>query len=154
MNKTSALAVLLTTISLPMAALSQQSIVFDGSSAASDSVSSIDETVQNDFNRSTDRGTFGNDGRALGWYGSLSGSATATSGNTDTANLGIGARFGVFDGTNGRTDHDQVSQRRRLNQRQGAVNVPKRQCLDFMIAICIAGDDLAHLTALAHGNGN
>lgn len=78
-----------------------QSTTFDNQDAAADAVDAVEEAVEDDFNRSFDRGTFGNQGRAVGWYGSLSGTANATSGNSDTSTVGIGTKFGFFDGTNG-----------------------------------------------------
>lgn len=74
---------------------------FDGSGVASDSVEGIETTVADNFERSTDRGVFGNRGRGIGWYGSVSATANSTSGNSDTANVGIGTKFGFYDGTNG-----------------------------------------------------
>ncbi|MGR3492143.1 MAG: DUF481 domain-containing protein [Shimia sp.] len=82
------------------ASFAQTTTVFTGVDAAEDRVEAIEESVQDDFDRS-DRDAFGNQGRALGFYGSVSGTATATSGNTDTVNVGIGSRFGFFDGLNG-----------------------------------------------------
>ncbi len=78
-----------------------QSTTFDKQNAASDAVDAVEEKVNDDFNRSYDRGGFGNQGRSTGWYGSVSATANATSGNTDTTDLGIGTKFGFYDGTNG-----------------------------------------------------
>ncbi|MGR3467508.1 MAG: DUF481 domain-containing protein [Shimia sp.] len=81
-------------------AFAQTTGVFTGVDAAENRVENIEEQVQDDFERS-DRDAFGNTGRALGFYGSVSGRATATDGNSDTVNVGIGSRFGFFDGING-----------------------------------------------------
>jgi len=80
-------------------ALAQQS-TFDNQTAATDAVDAIEDAVADDYARS-DRDAFGNQSRALGWYGSVSATGTATAGNSDTANIGIGSRFGTYDGTNG-----------------------------------------------------
>lgn len=81
-------------------ALAQTTTVFDNASAASDSVTAIADAVRDDM-RSGAPTQFGTTGRPLGSYGSISATATGTSGNTDTANLGIGVKFGTFDGLNG-----------------------------------------------------
>jgi len=86
---------------MPAIAFAQATTVFQGADAAGDQVDDIADAVEDDFERSTDRGTFGNEGRGIGWYGSVSATGTATSGNTDTANVGIGTKFGYFDGVNG-----------------------------------------------------
>lgn len=87
-----------TAMALPAVA---QSTTFDNQDAASDAVDAIEDAVEDDFDRSFDRGSFGNQGRNVGWYGSLAGTANATSGNSDTTTVGIGTKFGFFDGTNG-----------------------------------------------------
>ena len=82
------------------AAIAQQSQVFSNEDAVADSVEATEDAVREDFERSRDEDRFGF-GRKLGWYGSVSATANASSGNTDTTDVGIGARFGHFDGTNG-----------------------------------------------------
>ncbi|MEM1375002.1 MAG: DUF481 domain-containing protein [Pseudomonadota bacterium] len=84
----------------PAIAFAQDGI-FAGGAAATDAVDDIEESVADDFERSTDRGTFGNAGRSLGWNGSIAATANSTSGNSDTVNVGIGTKFGYYDGTNG-----------------------------------------------------
>jgi len=59
----------------------------------------LSEDIADDFERDTPQ--FGNEGRAIGFDGSVSLQGSATSGNTDTASLGIGANLGYYDGTNG-----------------------------------------------------
>lgn len=80
-------------------ALAQQT-TFANQTAADDAVEAIEDAVADDYARS-DREAFGNQSRTLGWYGSVSATGTATAGNSDTANIGIGSRFGNYDGTNG-----------------------------------------------------
>lgn len=83
----------------PLAA--QDSTVFNGQDAVADNVEAIEEQVQDDFDRGREARDFGPNQGRLGWSGSLAATANATSGNTDTAAMGIGARLGYFDGTNG-----------------------------------------------------
>lgn len=80
--------------------VAQQTQVFDGQDAAADQVEAVEDAVSDDFKKARDVRKFGNRPYQLGWYGSVSATAGATSGNTDTANLGLGAKFGQFDGTN------------------------------------------------------
>jgi len=72
---------------------------FNAQNRAADAVSDTESAVQDDFRRDTQR--FGNSGRPLGWSGSVSARATATDGNTETSDIGVGARIGHYDGTNG-----------------------------------------------------
>lgn len=80
-------------------AVHAQSTAFNGQDAASDRVEAVQDSISDAADRDVPR--FGNSGRKLGWDGSISGRATATSGNTDTVSVGIGGRLGYFDGTNG-----------------------------------------------------
>lgn len=80
------------------AALAQDA-VFTNQNSANDTIKDLDESIQNDYDR--DVAAFGNAGRPLGWTGSLSARATATSGNTDNTDMGVGMRVNHFDGTNG-----------------------------------------------------
>lgn len=70
-----------------------------GTSGAADRNEALNESIANDFAR--DNAAFGNEGRALGYSGSLALQATATSGNTETTSLGLGTNMGYYDGTNG-----------------------------------------------------
>jgi putative salt-induced outer membrane protein len=70
-----------------------------GDSAVDNRIEALNDNITDDFNRSNDQ--FGNSGRALGYDGSLALQASATSGNTDTASLGLGVNMGYYDGTNG-----------------------------------------------------
>lgn len=79
-----------------------QSTVFDNQSATSDSVDDLQDDIQDEFDKVREAREFGGAGRATqGWTGSISASANMTSGNTDTSDLNIGARFGYSDGLNG-----------------------------------------------------
>lgn len=66
---------------------------------ASDAVTDIEQDVRDDMKRST--AAFGNTGRKLGWDGSISARGTLSRGNSDTMDVGVGARVGYFDGLNG-----------------------------------------------------
>ncbi|SDE71422.1 DUF481 domain-containing protein [Limimaricola pyoseonensis] len=76
-----------------------QTDVFATENQLEDELEDLDEEIEEDFERDIDR--FGNEGRELGFTGSIAARGTATDGNTDTADLGIGARLGYFDGING-----------------------------------------------------
>ncbi len=79
-------------------AAAAQNTAFDNRDTASDAIDDLDEDIEDDFDRDLD--AFGNEGRELGFNGSISARGTATDGNTDNIDVGIGARFGVFDGLN------------------------------------------------------
>lgn len=71
-------------------------------SSTSDAVDNVQESVQNDFDKVREARSYGGTGHATnGWTGSVSASANMTSGNTDTSDLNVGARFGYSDGVNG-----------------------------------------------------
>lgn len=70
-----------------------------GQSTLEDRNEDLTEDIEEDFERDIDR--FGNEGRALGFDGSVALRATAATGNDEAANVGIGANFGYFDGVNG-----------------------------------------------------
>ena len=72
---------------------------FGTDNAVADALSDVREDVQDDFER--DIGRFGNEGRELGFQGSISLRATATSGNSDSQDLGLGVGLDYFDGLNG-----------------------------------------------------
>lgn len=80
-------------------AATAQNTAFDNQDAADDRFEDLTDDIDDDFN--PERDAFGNEGRVLGFYGSLAGRATATSGNTENFDIGIGSKFGYFDGTNG-----------------------------------------------------
>ena len=79
--------------------LAAQTAVFTGQDAAGDRVEDIEEDIADAAER--DLPAMGNAGLERGFTGSVALRATATSGNTDTADLGIGARLNYFDGLNG-----------------------------------------------------
>lgn len=68
-------------------------------SAAETRIETLNDSITEDLSRSD--AAFGNEGRTLGFDGSLALQANATSGNTDTATLGLGANLGYYDGLNG-----------------------------------------------------
>jgi putative salt-induced outer membrane protein len=68
-------------------------------SAVDDRLETLNESIAEDFERDVTQ--FGNEGRALGYTGSLALQTSATSGNSDTSSIGVGANVGYYDGTNG-----------------------------------------------------
>ncbi len=78
-----------------------QGQVFGGSTSAADDSDATQTAAREDINQTNRDDSFGTDGRRLGWYGSVAATANATSGNSDTFDLGAGAKFGTYDGTNG-----------------------------------------------------
>lgn len=70
-----------------------------GDSAADQRIEDLNEDIADDFERDTPQ--FGNEGRATGYTGSLALQTSATSGNTDTSSIGLGANMGYYDGLNG-----------------------------------------------------
>jgi putative salt-induced outer membrane protein len=89
-----------TLVALTGSAVAAQNTTFSNQDAATTAVDAIQEQIAEDNNR--DLGTFGNQGRALGSFGSVSLRATATNDdNENAADVGIGLRFGSYDGLNG-----------------------------------------------------
>jgi putative salt-induced outer membrane protein len=76
-----------------------QTNVFTGTGAAEDRIEDLREDIDDDLERDVD--AFGTEGRRLGFDGSLALRGSATSGNTDSSDLGIGADLGFYDGLNG-----------------------------------------------------
>lgn len=72
---------------------------FTGVDDVDDRIEALGEDIEEDFERDIDR--FGNEGRELGFTGSMALRGTASSGNSENVDLGIGANFGYFDGING-----------------------------------------------------
>ena len=73
---------------------------FDNQDRAATSVDDLEEQIADDADRNLSQ--FGNEGRAVGSYGSVSLRGTSTSNDGDTAtDLGVGLRYGTFDGVNG-----------------------------------------------------
>lgn len=90
-----------TTVTVFASASAQaQSTAFENQDAAESAVEGLEEQIAEDRDR--DLEAFGNNGRRLGSYGSLSARATTTSDDgDDTTDLGIGLRYGNYDGVNG-----------------------------------------------------
>ncbi|MCA1775500.1 MAG: DUF481 domain-containing protein [Paracoccaceae bacterium] len=77
-----------------------QTSAFANEDRAADSVEDLEEQIEDDAERDVAR--FGNEGREVGSYGSLSLRGTASSNDGDTSSdLGVGLRYGTFDGVNG-----------------------------------------------------
>jgi len=76
-----------------------QTTAFDIEDATTDVVEEIEEDVEDDFDRDLD--PFGNEGRDLGFSGSIAARVTATSGNDETTDIGLAGRLNYFDGVNG-----------------------------------------------------
>lgn len=70
-----------------------------GDSAAEQRIEDLNENIADDFERDVPQ--FGNEGRTLGYSGSLALQGSATSGNSDSATVGLGANMGYYDGKNG-----------------------------------------------------
>ncbi|WP_227285876.1 DUF481 domain-containing protein [Boseongicola sp. H5] len=84
-----------------VSAAAAQTNIFSGTETVDDQIEDLRDDIDDDFDRDIDR--FGNEGQPLGFSGSLALRGTASDGNTDTANLGIGTSLGYYDGTNGYT---------------------------------------------------
>ncbi|RYH01538.1 DUF481 domain-containing protein [Salipiger sp. IMCC34102] len=81
-------------------AAAAQTTVFQNEDAANDAVDDLQEQIAEDAER--DIGRFGNEGRVIGTYGSVALRATGSSTDEgDTSNVGVGLRYGTFDGVNG-----------------------------------------------------
>lgn len=81
-------------------AAAAQTTAFSNENQTADAVSDLQDQINEDAERDTF--TFGTEGRQIGSYGSLSLRGTATSEDGDTSSdLGIGLRYGTFDGVNG-----------------------------------------------------
>lgn len=76
-----------------------QTTTFDNQDAAADAVEDLEEQIEDDNERDID--DFGNVGRPIGFDGSVALRATLSDGNTESVDVGIGANFGYYDGTNG-----------------------------------------------------
>lgn len=77
-----------------------QTTAFDNRGAAETAVDDLDEQLEDDRERNL--ADFGNEGRDFGTYGSVALRATsATNDGDNTTDIGIGLRYGSFDGVNG-----------------------------------------------------
>ncbi|PZX16593.1 putative salt-induced outer membrane protein [Palleronia aestuarii] len=70
-----------------------------GESAVEQRNDDLADDIEDDFERDIDR--FGNEGRELGFDGSIALRATTANGNDESIDAGIGANFGYYDGANG-----------------------------------------------------
>ncbi|MEJ6396299.1 DUF481 domain-containing protein [Yoonia sp. 208BN28-4] len=86
--------------SLIAGAASAQTTAFANDGATAQAVDDLEEQIADDRDR--DIGSFGNEGRTVGSYGSVAMRASSTSNDGDTnADVGIGLRYGTYDGVNG-----------------------------------------------------
>ena len=77
-----------------------QTTTFANQDRTADAVTDLEEQIADDADRNLS--AFGNEGREIGSYGSLSLRGTSTSNDGDTASdVGVGLRYGTFDGVNG-----------------------------------------------------
>jgi len=92
---------LVTTLAgIAASAVAAQTTAFDNQDAAETAVDDLIEVIEDDNERDIER--FGNEGREIGTYGSIALRAISTSNDGDTSTeIGVGARFGWFDGVNG-----------------------------------------------------
>ncbi len=72
---------------------------FDVDENVEDVLDDINDDIEDDFDRDLD--PFGNEGRELGYQGSIALRATGTTGNSESTDIGLGASFSYFDGLNG-----------------------------------------------------
>ena len=81
-------------------AANAQVTAFANDGAADTAVEDIEDAISDAAER--DIGRFGNEGRQIGSYGSLSLRGTSTSNDGETSSdVGVGLRYGTFDGKNG-----------------------------------------------------
>lgn len=85
-----------TTTFLSAPAMAQTAI---GDSDAQNRIDALNENIADDFERNPSQ--FGNESRPTGFSGSMALQASATSGNTETSTIGLGANMGYYDGING-----------------------------------------------------
>ncbi|MGJ8623348.1 MAG: DUF481 domain-containing protein [Yoonia sp.] len=73
---------------------------FDGQNASADAVENLEEAIADE--RERDLGSFGNEGREIGSYGSIAARGTFVSNDgADSTDVGVGLRYGSYDGVNG-----------------------------------------------------
>lgn len=99
MFKTAHLLAAASVLSLTAGAALAQTTAFDNQDAAVDAFDNLQEQITDDAER--DMEPFGNVGRPVGFDGSFALRGQLSDGNTDSADLGIGANLGYYDGTNG-----------------------------------------------------
>lgn len=98
--KTPFVAAAFAVTTIAASAASAQNTTFANKSSVENQVETMNDSIQDDFDKGRKARDFGTDGKNIGWYGSLSASGNGTSGNSDTANFGLGSSFGHFDGVN------------------------------------------------------
>ncbi|SLN43716.1 DUF481 domain-containing protein [Roseisalinus antarcticus] len=94
MTGTAAAALLALTAGVAQA----QDTVFTGADRVETANEDLTETVREDFDRDVQ---VGNEGRSLGYTGSVALRSSVLTGNTDSVDIGLGANYGFFDGKNG-----------------------------------------------------
>jgi putative salt-induced outer membrane protein len=107
MTKTVNIFVVAATAATIAGAAVAQTTTFTNEDAAADQFDDLQEQIADDAER--DVGRFGNEGRVVGTYGSVALRATAYNDDNgsadgtgdDNANVGLGLRYGTFDGVNG-----------------------------------------------------
>lgn len=99
MRKTAQLLAAASILGVSAGAALAQTTAFDNQDAAEDSFEDLQEQIEDDAERDIE--PFGNVGRPLGFDGSVALRGTLSDGNTDSADLGIGANVGYYDGVNG-----------------------------------------------------
>jgi putative salt-induced outer membrane protein len=107
MTKTVNIFVVAATAATIAGAAVAQTTTFTNEDAAADQLDDLQEQIADDAER--DVGRFGNEGRVVGTYGSVALRATAYNDDNgsadgtgdDNANVGLGLRYGTFDGVNG-----------------------------------------------------
>lgn len=85
--------------SMVAGAAAAQNTAFTNETRAADAVKAVETSITDAAKRDTF--VFGNSGRKMGWTGSVSARATASTGNSESANVGLGSRLNYFDGVNG-----------------------------------------------------
>lgn len=98
-----AMALILVSTSAVSTAVNAQSRVtpvstITGTTQINDAIDDIEDQTEDDFALSNDEARFGTSGVPQGFRGSVFASGSASSGNTDTADLGVGARFTIGQG--------------------------------------------------------
>lgn len=99
MRKTAHLFAAASILGVTAGAALAQTTAFDNRDAAEDAFEDLQEQIEDDAERDVD--PFGNVGRPLGFDGSFALRGQFSDGNTDSADLGIGANLGYYDGANG-----------------------------------------------------
>jgi putative salt-induced outer membrane protein len=86
-------------IGTSLGSIASAQTVFSGTNVAGDQIEDLFDQIEDDAERDLDR--FGNEGRPQGFTASLAARGDFKSGNTDSANIGIGADLNYVQGLNG-----------------------------------------------------